>query len=648
MRLHSDYREQIGFTARVVHVGAATALGFLILAVQLVRLQILQGMELHRQSMNNSIRLLPLPAPRGLITDRAGRPLVDNRPAFAIDFIPGETRDVEGVLARLATFIDVDSAAILDHIRTRRAPRFALERLKYDLTLEDVLPVEEHRVSLPGVVVSVEPQRRDIYGPLFAHVVGTIGEISAGELATRAALGYSLGDWIGKSGIERTGETTLRGADGALQVQVYADTAPQPQMLMLTGAGRETVSRDPRGRQIRTLGRRAAQPGDTLVLSLDLPMQQAAEAALGEYRGAVVVLDSTTGAVRAMISHPSFDPNVFVRPARAGERAALLSDPAHPMLNRALRSYAPGSAIKLASAYAGLTNGVITPDTEAYCPGHYTLGRTYHCWRSGGHGHLNTLQAVAYSCDVFFYRLGHDLGIGPLARTFRDFGLGAPTGIELAGESAGLVPGHAWKQRQAHLKDRQWYEGEPLNVVIGQGQLLVTPLQLARMLTPFLNGGYLVRPYVVERAETPEGTLLYRTAAERTRVPGWDSAAAAAVVEGMRAAVVARTPFSGTARRARLKHLDVIGKTGTAQVVRLKDARKRRKTEEMPYKERDHAWFLGAVLDRAPRLAVAVFVEHGGHASETAVLVADRFFRAVYPEGPVEVAPDDAPGGTEA
>lgn len=639
MRLRSEYREQIGFRGRVARVGVGFAAGFVLLLLQLVRLQVVQGGEFQRQSRSNSIRLLRLPAPRGLITDIHGTPLVDNRPAFTIDLIPGEAPSVEPALARLAEFTELDVAAATREIAERELPAFAVHRVKEDLTLAEILPIEEHHLSLPGVLVSAEPQRRVIHGPLAAHVLGTVGEIDAEELVARAELGYRMGDLVGKSGVEAVGETTLRGADGALQVEVYAD-APQSQLRMITREGREAVNRDFLGRQVRTLGRRSALPGDTMVLTLDLTLQQVARDALGDRRGAVVVLDARTGAIRAMVSQPSFNPNAFVRPAFADERVAALTDPAHPMVNRAVKAYAPGSTVKMLGMYAGLHSGTFLPTTTQYCPGYFSLGRRYHCWKSGGHGRLDLVQALAYSCDTYFFALGHELGIGPIEQTFRDFGLGARTGFDLPGESPGLVPGPNWKATRRHLTDRRWYAGETMNVVIGQGQVLASPLQLACMLAPFVNGGYLPRPYVIERAESPDGTVLYRTAPDLHRVHGWNAEAGAWVVEGLREAFRARKPFYGTAWRAKLDHLDFIGKTGTAQVVKLLDASRRRKTEDMPLAERDHAWFVGSVLDREPRLVMAVFVEHGGHASESAVPIVNDFFNTIFPaDQPASEAP---------
>lgn len=635
VRLHSEYREQIGFARRVRHVAVAVGAAFLVLFLQLARLQVLHGGEFHQKSVSNSIRLLRLPAPRGVITDVHGVPLVDNRPAFKVDFIPGESPDPAATLLRLAAYTELDVAKELRTIAGSNLPSFAQHRLRDDLTLAEVLPIEEHHMALPGVLVSAEPQRRIIHGPLAAHIIGTLGEIGARELHARGDLGYRLGDWVGKTGVEHLSETTLRGTDGGLQVEVYGD-APLSQMRMVTSEGRAAVDRDTRGRQVRTLERRSAVQGDTVVLALDLTLQQAAVAALDGRQGAVVVLEAGTGAIRAMVSLPTFDPNVFVRPARAQERVAMLTDPAHPMINRAMQAFAPGSTIKIVMTYAGLTGGARTPASDIYCPGYYTLGRRHHCWKRGGHGRISTLQALAYSCDTFFYKLGRDLGIDRVGAAFRDFGLGRPTGFDLPGEAGGLVPGKAWKQRQRHLEDRTWYEGETLNVSIGQGQMLATPLQQAAMLAPFVNGGYRVRPYIIARAETPDGRVLYRTTPRLRRVHGWDADAGEWVVEGLRDAVRARKPFYGTAWKAKLNHLDFIGKTGTAQVVRLVNANNRRKTEDTAFRLRDHAWFVGTVLDREPRLIIAVFAEHGGHASDTSVPVVGAFFNAIYPPVPPE------------
>ncbi len=631
MDLHSEYRDQFGFGRRVRHVAGAFGAAFLVLFAQLVYLQVVRGGEFQRQSANNRIRLLRLPAPRGIITDVHGTPLVDNRPAFVVDFIEGEAPDPRATLVRLAQYTDLDVAQALRNMEERNLPPFAQYRLKGDLTLQEVLPIEEHNLTLPGVIVSAEPQRRVIHGELAAHVIGTIGEIGADELTARADLGYRMGDWVGKTGVESASEATLRGTDGALQVEVYGD-APRSQLRLVTSEGREAVDKDARGRQVRTLGRRPVTQGDTVVLALDLTMQQAAADALGDRWGSVVVMEASTGAVRAMVSQPGFDPNVFVRPKLARARAAILGDRAHPMINRAINAYPPGSVVKILMTYAGLSSGARGPTSSRFCPGYYRLGRRYHCWKYSGHGRVDTVQALAYSCDTFFYALGRELGIEGIENTFRDFGLGSRTGFDLPGESRGLVPGRMWKQAQRHLEDRTWYEGETLNVAIGQGPVLLTPLQLACTLAPFLNGGYEVQPFIIQRAETADGTVLYRTAPRLRRVHGWDATASEWVVEGLRDAYRSRKPFHGTAWRAQMNHLDFIGKTGTAQVVRLVSASRRRKTADMPFNQRDHAWFVGAVFDRDPQLIIAVFVEHGGHASESSVPVASAFFNTIYPK----------------
>jgi penicillin-binding protein 2 len=458
--------------------------------------------------------------------------------------------------------------------------------------------------------------------------LGYLGEINARELERMSEYGYCLGDYVGKAGVELVAEQWLRGEDGGMQVQVYADAYPQ---LELDPVGNPRVRIDSAGRRLLTLGRQPPRAGNTIRLTLDSEVQRIVEAEMGEYAGAVIVMDANSGAIRAMASRPSFDPNVFVSFGTNERRLAILSDPMHPLLSRAFQAYAPGSTVKMIMAYAALSEGIITPETRFTCTGSFKLGRRFRCWKDSGHGSLDVVQALAYSCDVFFYNIGLELGIERIEKYARMFGLGQPTGMDIPGEMCGLVPSPKWKAETfSNPSQKKWYEGETLNVSIGQGQMLVTPLQMARVIAAIVNGGRLVRPYMIESVETPQGgrlLLAVRPVQEKTL----DGDAAIEVVkDGLRNTVNSRHPFFGTAWRAKNEVVSLLGKTGTAQVSRFTErADTAEKLKEIPYEQRDHAWFAAATETAERPLVIVVFCEHGGHASESAVPIAREIAKRI-------------------
>jgi penicillin-binding protein 2 len=406
-----------------------------------------------------------------------------------------------------------------------------------------------------------------------------------------------------------------------MQVQVYADGRPQ---IELDEKGNPIVRIDTAGRQLLTLGTKLPRAGNALRLTIDSDIQQAAETAMGSYNGAVIVMGARTGAVRAMVSRPSFDPNIFVSSGKDVQRLDVLTNPLHPLLNRALQAYPPGSTFKIITAYAALAEGVAPPERRVHCSGSFNFGRRFRCWKDTGHGGLNIVQAIAYSCDVFFYTIGVELGIERLERYARLFGLGAPTGIELAGEMGGLIPSPSWKAKTfKRPSDKKWYEGETVNAAIGQGYTLVTPLQMARVVSAVVNGGDLVTPYLVESVENPEGEKIsFGRNLERPRALQ-NSHALEMVQEGLRQAITSRSPFFGTGWRAKNDTVAILGKTGTAQVAVFKErADTAEELERIPYEQRDHAWFTGAIDGPEEPLVIVVFCEHSGHGSESAVPVA--------------------------
>jgi len=435
---------------------------------------------------------------------------------------------------------------------------------------------------------------------VLAHVLGYVGEVSPGDLKKNA--NYRSGDLIGKSGLEEVFDEQLRGVNGGRHVEV-----------------------DAVGRELRVLDKVDAVPGSTLVLSVDLDLQRAAERALGEEVGAVVAVDPTNGDILAMVSRPSFDPNAFASGLGSKEWRALVEDSRDPLTQRAFRGqYPPGSTFKFIVAAAALEEGIINPFNEIHCGGAHGFGeRQFRCWRRGGHGSVNLVQALEQSCDVFFYQVGQRLGVDTIARYARAFGLGEPTGIVLGHEAGGLVPDRAWKRERF---GEPWYPGETLPVAIGQGYVTATPLQMAHAVGG-LAMGKLYRPRLVLGLEAQDGEVVDSVPVEEMPELAVRPAVLSEVRQGLVRVV---NDAHGTGKSAALEGITVAGKTGTSQVVAM--GRKRVKSSELPWEQRDHAWFVAFAPADAPEIALAVLVEHasgggGKVAAPVAGEVLGEYFR---------------------
>jgi penicillin-binding protein 2 len=485
--------------------------------------------------------------------------------------------------------------------RPRGRERFQPVRLAGDLSYDRLARVESHLYALPGVVTDVRPRRHYVAGELAAHLLGSIGEIRRDQLETRAFADYRAGEVIGQTGIEALYQDDLRGREG----------------------GRNLVV-DVAGRVVDVLDESQPVPGSTLVLTLDLDLQRAAEQAFlpdvigGPARmGALVALDVRSGDVLALVSKPAYDPNAFAGGIDARTWKALTDDEWRPLQNRSVAGqYPPGSTYKPFVAAAALQEGLIDPNEPVFCPGHYTLGRrTYRCWKRGGHGVIRLHEALVQSCDVYFYQLGLKVGIDRLAFFARGFNLGRRTGIPLAQEMPGLVPTSAWKEQRF---GEPWVLGETVSAAIGQGFNLVTPLQLAVAYAAIANGGKLVTPRLLERIVAQDGSVVPGPAPEQRGTVPVDArhlARVSAALEG-----VVSEP-RGTGGFARLPDVRVAGKTGTAQVVHLKQTEDLDE-EEIPIRFRDHAWFAAYAPADAPEIVVVALVEHGGHGGSAAAPIA--------------------------
>ncbi len=574
---------------------------FLLGVGRLFDLQVIHGAT-HRQSAeNNRFRMDVLRARRGLVLDRAGRVLVENFPSFVLTLNPyaPELRErgaLGAVIRRLALVTDRDSLAIHQAVTDSRRRTFLPVRLKRNLSPREVAWIEEGSLDLPGARIRVEPVRRYPHGRLAAHLLGYVGEIAAAEFQRLRGLGYHADDVVGQTGVEKQYDILLHGRNGRLPIEVDA-----------YGRARTFSG-----------GRELEHPvnGGDLVLTLDLTLQRTLEEAMnrGEERsrlkGAAVAMDVWTGEILAMVSRPTFDPNVFAAGLDSVSWRGFIEDPAKPLINRVIQAaYPPGSVFKLLTATAALDSGLVGTQTHLRpCLGQYAFGsRVFGCWRDGGHGSLDLIEAITQSCDVYFYQLGAMLGVEGIARYGRRFAMDGTTGIDLPGERGGLIPDSGYLTER--YGRRGWSRGVALNLAIGQGELLFTPIELAVFVAAVANGGERVVPHVVRARRDPEGHRIRLPIPARAPIAG-DLRPALERVRGAMRRVV--EDERGTGRQAAVKGLSVAGKTGTAQ---------------NPHGG-DHALFVSYAPVEQPHLVLVVILEGRGHGSAEAAPVAGAFWRA--------------------
>ena len=574
---------------------------FLILLVRLFYLQIVEGPEFRRQSQNNCVRLQGIPPARGLIFDRDGVLLVENRPSFNVSIVPREAKNPRRVVQKLVDLLNIVPETLFARLAEARGVHsFRPVLLKRDVSRDVVAIIEAYKLDLPGIVITVEPMRHYVEGKRASHLLGYLGEISGEELKSGCFADNRIGDFIGKFGVEKAYELYFHGKRGEQQIEVNA-----------------------LGQLTRILRTEEAIPGKNVYLTLDIGLQRKAEALLSGEVGTAVAMDPSNGHILAMASCPAFDPNAFAEGMTYESWNDLASNQFRPMENKAIQGqYPPGSTFKIVTAIAGLEEGVITEHTRLFCPGYYRYGnRTFRCWKRGGHGFMDITDALAQSCDVFFYQVGEKLGVDRLARYAEACGLGSPTGVDLDKEAKGLVPTSGWKLGRMGVP---WQGGETLSVAIGQGFDLVTPIQMLSLISAVANGGTLYKPLVVSRIESSDGSLVKK----EVPVPLGGLPASEETLQiisgGLRDAVNKPT---GTAWIARLSGVDVAGKTGTAQVVRMEKDKKEIPIENIRLHLRDHAWFIAFAPAEEPRVAVAVLIEHGGHGSTTAGPIAREMIK---------------------
>ncbi len=606
-----------GIEKRIVAIMVVLTVLYLALSVYFWRLQVLQHARYQRLADNNRIRLVEMPATRGIITDRNGVIIADSGPEYSLAFIPEDMfSDREKEVASVARLLDRDSLTATEKFlkNATDAPYRPVEVFEH-LEEEEVALFEAVQDRFPGSIILVVPRRFYPFGETAAHLLGYVGEISREELDAGAYPEARKRDTVGKYGIERAYDEFLRGRDGGRQVEV-----------------------DARGREINILGVTEPVPGANLKLTLDIRLQTALEDELRDKRGAGVLMDVETGEVLAIVSRPAFDPNEFSMRLSTDRWNEILWDPGHPMQSRAMQGlYPPGSTFKVVTAVASLMEHTLEPDERLFCSGGYYYGRRiYRDWKPGGHGSVDLHKGIVESCDVYFYQAGERVGIDALAHWASVLGLGSKTGIDVPGEAEGLVPSPEWKMK---ARGEVWYPGETLSAAIGQGYVLVTPLQLVSLYGTIARRGVPMDPYLVTRIEDVDGTEMYR----RDPVDRGDPVVPGEILEAIiRALEGVVSEEQGTGRVARGAGMPVAGKTGTAQVVRLQDMQDR-DLEEIPYELRDHGWFAAFAPVDKPRVVSAVIVEHGGHGSSSAAPIVTRMIRKygeLYPTETSEPSPE--------
>lgn len=594
-------REKHMFLARI-WLAAVVCLGLTgVLLFRLVNLQVVEREYYSTRANENRMRLSAVPPVRGLMTDRNGILLAQNTPAFVIEIVPEQVKDMDALLARLDPLLHLDAVEIARFKdRVSKSPRYRGVPLRGNLSMEQVARFQLSRYLFEGADVTATLTRSYPLGAAAAHVIGYVGGITEQEFGRIDAAAYQGLTQIGKIGVEKSHEEDLRGTPGAKIIEANAY-----------------------GRPLRELEYRQGAPGKNLVLTLDAKVQLAAERALGELDGAVVAVDPRNGEVIALVSKPGFDPQLFVGGINRATYKALLEDRKRPLYNRALQgAYPPGSTVKPFMALAGLEHGLVAPEHGEFCSGSMSLPnstRKYRCWKRTGHGWMNMAGGVIQSCDIYFYELAQMLGVDRIHSFLDVFGLGHPTGIDLPLEKTGLLPSREWKMR---TRKEAWYPGETLNVGIGQGYMTTTPIQLAQITARMALRGRGFRPHIVHAMQDALTGRI--TPVQPEPLPPIPHAHAQDWETVINAMVEVTASQRGTAHRVfRTAPYRVAGKTGTAQVAGMsQDELKAKELEETPFHLRDHALFVAFAPAEEPKIAVAVIAEHAGHGGSAAAPIA--------------------------
>jgi len=577
----AEDRRRVG--TRLVILQVAAVIMFAALGICFWVLQIVQGTKYEEMAENNHQRTLSLRAPRGVLFDRNGKVLVENRNSFTVSIIREHTKDMNRTIGLLAKVTGVDEKQVKQIVdRHRGEPSYRPIVVIEDASLAQVAALSARRLDfeLPDVRVEEVPTRKYPTDAMAAHLFGYVGEASDAQVEAGAA---AQGSIIGQQGVERAYNRLLMGEDGAKRVVVNST-----------------------GREISTIDEIAPTEGRRVQLTLDYDLQKAAEEGFRRagFNGAALIMDPRNGEVLTYVSLPSYDPNDFASGIDRTTWASLNTDKLKPLQNRVLQGrYSPGSTFKIVVATAALEEGLVTPDFKVNCPGGANFfGRYYKCHLKGGHGVVDMRHAIEKSCNVYFYTLGNMLGVDRIYKWAERLGLAGKTGIDLPNEQESIVPNTAWKQKRTGEK---WYPGETISVSIGQGQVSVTPASLAEMITTVANGGTRVTPHVIKAIDEGQGWRPVPARAVADRV-AFRPETLAALHDGLWMVVNA----NGTGGRARIMGRDVAGKTGTAQVI-SNEGKARAKGTAADL--RDHGWFVFFAPKDNPELAGAIFAEHGEH-----------------------------------
>lgn len=577
---------------------------FCLFAVRLWYLQIHLGPVFTEKSRNNQLRTEYIFAPRGFLRDRNGELLAVNEPAFVLGLVREDCDNIPATLDKVSEWTGIPAERLKD-IYTRNKPKvkpFEPLTLVPDLDFDLIAKIEGGSLRWPGLDILSRTRRKYIYGHLLSHVLGYVAEANEAEMQADPTL--SMGDFVGKQGLENRLDNRLRGTKGKRLIEV-----------------------DVTGRRLSEELQRDPKAGEEIFLSIDLGLQQLGHKVLEGKAGSVVVMDPDSGEVHALVSEPSYDSNTFTTGLSSAQWAELRDNPMHPLQNRATQGvYPPGSIFKLLMAADGLHENAVDPSETVQCTGELALGNhVFRCWKRGGHGTVNFQRALVESCDVYFYKLGMKLGVDRISSYAKKAGLGEPTGIDLPHEKAGLMPSREWKMKRYGVR---WTKGEDLNLAIGQGYTGLTPLQVARLIAALINGGKVLKPQLM-RGVAPE---------VQGNIP-LTPAHAAMIKKAMIATV--EDP-RGTCRRVLTPGVVVGAKTGTAQVVRLTDELKRM-GDNVPYKYRDHAWMAGFGERDGRRFVVVAMVEHGLHGASGAGPAVKAMLDALF-LGKKELPPRDIEG----
>lgn len=594
------------FTRRAFLIGAGQGLFLTLLGGRLAYLQIKEGDKYKTLAQNNRINVRLILPSRGMIVDRYGVPLAVNKQDFQVQLIPDQVENLKKTLNDLKKFITIDERDIKRITRELNiGNRYVPKQIRNNLTWDEVAIVELNMPSLPGVFVQAGETRSYPFREAAAHIIGYVGKVAEKDITSDDPLLRQPGFEIGKNGLEKFFEIDLRGAAGKIEMEVNVH-----------------------GREVRELTRKPSTAGSRLTLSVDAELQRLVQERLAlEKSASAVIMDVKTGAVYALASHPSFDPNQFTQGISTMLWEQLRDDETHPLNNKVISGlYPPGSTFKMITALAGLEDNVIDENWSIHCPGHYDFGNhRFHCWKRGGHGSVNLRKALAESCDTYFYKMSTQVGIDKIAEMARRFGLGEKLDVGLPEEKAGLIPDQKWKRKN---RKENWMQGETIIASIGQGYIQASPLQLVTMTARLVNGGYSVKPWIVGYA----GTRKIETAPWQYMQVGQQHLAL--IKDGMDHVMMP----GGTAYAQQIREagLEMGGKTGTSQVRRIRQDERARgmKQDELPWKFRHHALFVGYAPMNNPRYACAVVVEHGASGSGAAAPVAKDIMRMAQQRNP--------------